>query len=130
MKVTGTSDPSSQAPLDVAAATPEVAKAPAADFAAPVQEVAPEAPPAPNDQTPIPTPAPVVTYDYREYTQCSGTATRIFEGGLMDIRICFALLLLSNKTAPTAGKVITTDLSPIKRCGFYNFVSFFIPLFH
>ena len=47
--------------------------------------------------SPIPTPAPVVTYDYREYTQCSGTATRIFRlvsGGtfptvLADVGLCW-----------------------------------------
>ncbi len=61
MKVTGTADPSSQQPLDVAAATPSVATAPKADFTAPppTTDTVTPPPPASNDQTPTPNPTPV-----------------------------------------------------------------------
>ena len=47
--------------------------------------------------TPTPTPVPVITYDYEEYTECSGSSTRIFRlvsGGsfpavLADAGICW-----------------------------------------
>lgn len=43
----------------------------------PIPTPAPTVTPSPTP-SPSPTPAPVVTYDYREYTQCSSTNTQVF----------------------------------------------------